>query len=300
MTVTVFCMSATTFTDSGALDENGLRRHLGWLASEGIGIYLGSGGAGEGHALTNDERKRLYEIGVEQAGGVVPVYANPPESRTADEMYAKARIAVEAGVDCVQLYAVDGGHGMVPTPSEQEGYYRSLLDEIDHPVAISIHAYQGYLTPVPLLRMLAEEYPQLIAMNVMGVTLRYLVELKDALRPGIAYYTSGYDMLAGYGLGASGCLSAEPNLAPRLCKHLAECCERGDLAGAGQVQASWLRVGATVSRWAPSTARWVKMGLKVSGRGNGVLRPPYLLPPESELEEMARALDALGVPELMG
>jgi hypothetical protein len=40
------------------------------------------------------------------------------------------------------------------------------------------------------------------------------------------------------------------------------------------------------------------MGLRVMGLGNGVLRPPYLLPPESEQEEMARAFEQVGIPEL--
>ena len=49
--------------------------------------------------------------------------------------------------------------------------------------------------------------------------------------------------------------------------------------------------------WAPSTARWAKMGLRVLGLpgGNGVLREPYLLPGEDQLAEMRREFDRLGV-----
>jgi 4-hydroxy-tetrahydrodipicolinate synthase len=297
---TVLCMSATPFDDAGQLDEQAIRAHLGRLADAGVGVYLGSGGAGEGHALSDAELARLYAIGVSECGGRVPTFANPPESRTAEEMLGKARLAVDAAVDCVQLYAVDGGHGMRPTEAEQELYYRRLLDEIDHPVAISVHPYQGYLTPVPLLARLARDYQQLVAINVMVRPYNYWVELKDALRSGIDFYCVGYDLVQGLSLGAAGCLSAEPNLAPATCRSIVDRALAGDLAGAGAAQADLIRLGNVVSRWAPSTARWVKMGLKVLGLGNGVLRPPYQLPDGSEQAVMAAEFARLGLPDWAG
>jgi 4-hydroxy-tetrahydrodipicolinate synthase len=297
---TVLCMSATPFDADGALDEAAIRAHLRRMADAGVGVYLGSGGAGEGHALSTPELGRLYAIGVSECGGRVPTFANPPESRTAEEMLAKARLAVAAGVDCVQLYAVDGGHGMRPTEAEQELYYRQLLDEIDHPVAISVHPYQDYLTPVPLLTRLARDYPQLVAINVMVRPYNYFVELKDALPARIDFYCVGYDLVQGLSLGAAGCLSAEPNLAPVTFRSIIDRARAGDLDGAGAAQADIIRLGNIVTRWAPSTARWVKMGLKVLGRGNGVLRPPYLLPDEGEQAIMAAAFARLGLPDWEG
>ena len=297
---TVLCMSATLFDAAGELDETAMRTHLKRLVDAGVGVYLGSGGAGEGHSLSTAELARLYAIGVAECGGRVPTFANPPESRTAEEMFAKARLAVEAGVDCVQLYAVDGGHGMRPTEAEQERYYRRLLDEIDHPVAISVHPYQDYLTPVPLLARLARDYAQLVAINVMVRPYNYFVELKDTLRSGIDYYCTGYDLVQGLSLGAVGCLSAEPNLAPITCRAVIDRAVANDLAGAGAAQADLIRLGNVVSRWAPSTARWVKMGLKVLGLGNGVLRPPYLLPDASQQAVMAKAFARLNLPDWVG
>jgi 4-hydroxy-tetrahydrodipicolinate synthase len=288
-------MSATPFAADGSLDEVALRAHLSRLADAGIGVYLGSGGAGEGHALSSGELDRLYRVGVETCRGKTPVFANPPEARTADEMLSKAMLAVDAGIDCVQIYALDGGHGMRPTEAEQNVYYRSLLDEIHHPVAISVHGYQGYLTPIPLLRRFALDYPQLVAINVMVRPFDYFVELKDALRPDIDYYTIGYELIQGLSLGAAGCLSAEPNLAPLLCADIATAFDADDIGRAGENQADLIRLGTLVNRWAPSTARWVKMGMKVLGLGNGVLRPPYLLPGQDQQDEMLAGLQRLGL-----
>jgi 4-hydroxy-tetrahydrodipicolinate synthase len=291
----VMCMAATPFAEDGSLDEAALRVHLRRLVDAGVGVYLGSGGAGEGHALSPAELDRLYRVGVEECSGRTPTFANPPEARTASEMLAKAMLAVNAGVDCVQIYALDAGHGMRPTDAEQDVYYRSLLDEIDHPVAISVHGYQGYLTPIPLLRKLALDYPQLVAINVMVRPFDYFVELKDNLRPGISYYCISYEMIQGLALGAAGCLSAEPNLAPELCADIAAGFDAGDMVRAGASQANLIRLGSLVNKWAPSTARWVKMGMKVLGLGNGVLRPPYLLPGQDQQDELLAGLRQLGL-----
>jgi 4-hydroxy-tetrahydrodipicolinate synthase len=291
----VMCMSATPFDGDGRLDEQALRVHLRRLTDAGVGVYLGSGGAGEGHALSEPELDRLYRVGVEVCRGTAPVFANPPESRTADEMLRKMRLAVAAGVDCVQIYAMDAGHGMRPTEREQELYYRALLEEVDHPVVISVHGYQGYLTPIALLRRLATEYPQLEAINVMVRPFDYFVELKDALPDRIRYYTISYELVQGLALGAVGCLTAEPNLAPRLCARIPASFDAGRIHDAGLAQADLIRLGNLVNRWAPSTARWVKMGMRVLGIGNGVLRPPYLLPDDDQLEEMRVGLEGLGI-----
>src|SRR5436309_1150028 len=86
----VLCMAATPFDDAGQLDELALRAPLRRMVDAGVGVYLGSGGAGEGHTLSTDELARLYAIGVSECRGQVQTCANPPESRTADEMLTKA------------------------------------------------------------------------------------------------------------------------------------------------------------------------------------------------------------------
>ena len=179
--VTVYCMVATPFDDAGNLDLPSYRSLLERMCAANIGVYLGSGGAGEGHALAVEELRSLYDVGVATCKGRVPVAANPREARTAVEMHRLTSEAVSVGVDLVQLYPLDAGHGMIPTYTEQEHYYRSLLEAIDHPLAISVHVSVGYVTPIDLLVRLAQDFPSVEAINVMGPPLTYFVELQDAL-----------------------------------------------------------------------------------------------------------------------
>jgi 4-hydroxy-tetrahydrodipicolinate synthase len=294
----MFCMSATPFKEDGSLDEDGLRAHLRRLVAAGNGVYLGSGGAGEGHVLSVSELRRIYDIGVDECKGKVATYANPREPRSAEQHYEVIREAIAAGVDCVQIYPLDGGHGMRPTDLEQETYYRDLLSQIDHPVCISVHVAAGYIAPIALLKRLVDDYNRLIAINVMGPSNNYFVELRDTVPQSIKLYTGITNLVQVMSLGAAGCLAAENNVIPNLCRAVVDHYENGDVPRMDEAVLAVNRFNAIVNHWAPSTARWVKMAMKVVGIGNGVIRKPYLLPGDDDQRRMAEAFRKIGIMDL--
>src|ERR1700677_3791477 len=124
---TMFGAFSTPMDKDGNLNEEGIRRHLRRMVDAGIGVYLGSGGSGDGHALSPEEVGELCRIAVDECKGKIPVYCMSSESRTAKEMIAKGRQAIDAGVDLMQYYQVDLGHGRVRTRTEQEAYFRDVL-----------------------------------------------------------------------------------------------------------------------------------------------------------------------------
>ncbi len=71
-----FCRVATAFNKHNEIDEDAHRRWLQRFIDSKTGVYAGSGGIGEGHTLTWEELKRIYEISVSACKGKVPVYAN--------------------------------------------------------------------------------------------------------------------------------------------------------------------------------------------------------------------------------
>src|SRR6516225_9346662 len=109
-----FVVRITPFQPDGALDEDGLRVHLRRQRDAGVGVYLAGSGSGEGYTLDDRETSRVLEIGVEELRGHVPVRAMGVEPRTPGQMVALARRAEAAGVDALQLYSVDAGHGNRP------------------------------------------------------------------------------------------------------------------------------------------------------------------------------------------
>jgi 4-hydroxy-tetrahydrodipicolinate synthase len=296
--LTMFCMSQTPFSEDFSIDEDALRAHLRRLIAARNGIYMGSGGAGEGHVLSVKECRQIYDIAVDEVRGRVPLYCNPREAHSAAGMLEVAREAVAAGIDAVQFYQLDGGHGMMPTLREQQAYWSEILDAIQHPVAISIHGQAGYNAPVPFLKDLCARYQQIIAINVMGGTSNaYFMRLRDALPERVKLYTSQGNVVQVLTLGASGSMGQENNAVPNICQSIADGYVAGDMQKVSRATRMLQRLNNTVQQFseAPGSARGVKMTLKVLGLGNGVVRHPYVLAPDDKLLEFKTALDAIGV-----
>jgi 4-hydroxy-tetrahydrodipicolinate synthase len=298
-TPTMFSMVVTPMDQRGRIDEAGMRAHLRRQIDAGVGVYLGSGGSGEGHALSIDELALLYRIGVDECKGKVPVYCNPPESRSANEMLDKSRQAIDAGADLVQFYQLDAGHGRVPVLAEQEMYFRDLLEAIDHPVGISIHLAVGYLAPCSLVTKLCLDYPHIKLVNIpFGPTMNYLVELKDTIPDTIKIYVGMHNVLSGLMMGAWGAQVTETNQIPHLCQAIADEFVAGDIARAAETYANVLRVTDVIDMGRRVSADGPKAALKALGFDVGPPRHPRVPVDEATIEKMRTAFARLGTLEL--
>jgi 4-hydroxy-tetrahydrodipicolinate synthase len=297
----VMAMSITPFTTDGEVDEQVLQIHLDRLAGADLGVYLASPGSGEGHALSVKETRRVYEVGVEACGGRVPVCANPRESRGVADMLEVAREAVAAGVDAVQIYQIDGGHGFKPTSAELGAYFRDVICALDHPTVLGCNSVVGYLASVELLAELCDEFPQIVGVNLYEVPLGHVVACRDALPERVRLFVAQPAAVQSLHLGASGVLTAMANILPRTTAQFARAYAAGDRAA---LEISVQRLQRFFSAFVHSMAgaAWQKLALKILGLpgGNGVIRRPYLFPDAAAETAMSAELDRLGVREWEG
>jgi 4-hydroxy-tetrahydrodipicolinate synthase len=281
-----FVVSITPFTDDESLDEAALRAHLQRLASSGIGVYLGGSGSGEGYTLAPDEVRRVLEIGVEELGGRVPVRAMGVEPRSAQGMVQLGRFAAAAGVDALQVYSLDVGHGNRPRPDELRRYYSDVLDAVEFPVVLSTHQSVGYALPVELIRSLVDEYDAVVGVNCSHNDLNYLVRLLDAMAGDVEVHVGGpMHALSCLALGGQGYLSSEGNLAPRLCVAVVDAYGRGDLAAAHTSYARVMRLHAETRRLGGIGA--TKAALARLGWPGGTVRRPRLPVAGGDVEALA-------------
>jgi 4-hydroxy-tetrahydrodipicolinate synthase len=294
----VFCTVGTPFHEDGSVDEEALRVQIQRLVAARTGLYLAIGGASEAHVLTNAEMKRICEIGVEEAKGKVQVNAGLKECRSAAAVIELARDARDAGVDAIQIYQLDAGHGMIPTVREQEAYWNQILTEIDHPVIINIHYESKFKAPMKLLLDLVERYPQIHEFDAVGSQQPYFLELRDTLPRHLRVNCGAPQFVQYVTLGASGYINPLNNIIPYVGRSLVDAWMAGDTRQLSIANLTMQRFLRIVEQWAPSTARWVKMAQKVQGLGNGVLRLPYLLPPDEELQKMASQFRAMHLDEI--
>src|SRR5262249_31984843 len=182
-TINLLARNCTLFTRAKALDEDAYRKSLQRFVDFKIGPFLASGGSGEANSLTRDEVRRVYQIGVEVCRGKVPVYANMPEVRSAQEAIDFSRLAIEAGVDIVNLYGPASLHGYPPAHPDPTTYFADVLPAIKHPVTLEPNPTQGYTPKAALIADLCNRYPQVESITLNGFDGdAYFIDLKDALK----------------------------------------------------------------------------------------------------------------------
>ena len=163
----VSAMCVTPFDGGERLDEADLRRVLAFLAGAGVGVYLGSYGTGEGHLLRRDEIRRLYEVGVDEIAGRVPVYAAALGFQATEEVIELALEASAIGVTAVQIHPPRPGPIAIrPTTAELERYYDDVLGAVRTPVVLTNQVVMvGYALPSELIAALVVDHPQVVAVN---------------------------------------------------------------------------------------------------------------------------------------
>ena len=298
-TINLLARNCTLFTASKALDEDAYRRSLERFVEFRIGPFVASGGSGEANALSRDEVRRVYEIAVGVCRGKVPVYANMPEVRTAREAIDYSRLAIEAGVDIVNLYGPASLHGYHPADEELIAYFDEVLTAVTHPVTLAPNPIQGYGIKPRLIADLCNRYSQVESVTLNGLDGdAYFIDLKDQLTRDVGMNVPLSGSLHTLGLGATGLSVNQCNFIPRTCRQYVDAYERGDLATANTIYADLHRFTRFVEQW--RGARWQKMALKVFKLpgGEGGLRKPYLMPGDAELQRFTSGLLALRLPEI--
>ena len=308
----IFTMSITPFGTDGKLDEAALRAHLRRVTSAGNGVLLGSPGSGEGQVMDTDELRRLYEIGVDELKGKVPVFAAGRESRGAKYLLEVAREAEAAGVDAVQVYPIDIGHGHRPTGAigaapgpELEQYYRDVLEGIGTRVHLSSHQGVGYVIPIELLDRLVRDYPHIISIMVSNDRIEYVTRVIDALGDRIKVFVSIHNLIKAMVLGAHGCLDTVSNIAPQVASSIVREFRAGNIDAATAAWARLMRLGMVMGsdrngNFVYATPRTIKAALKVLGLPCGEMRHPFLPIPEEAHLVMADFFDADGIKQVEG
>ena len=293
------CRAATVFGKDGTIDAHAFRAYLQRLVDQNIDVYLASGGSGEGHALSWDELKRVYQIGVEVCRGKVEVNANAPEQHTARGVIEHSLLAIEAGVDVVNIYQPASWHGYHPWGDELASYYEAILTEIRHPVALAPNPVIGSGPSPVLVADLCRRFPQIVAINLVGQPEIYFLELKAMLNRDVRLFVDTRGLPNTLALGAAGIVSGNLNIMPKTYRAFATCYRDGDVAGMAELFGQMIRTNEFTKRWASPNSRMIKMFMTVfrlPGWEGGV-REPCRMPPAVELQEFRTGLLTLGVSE---
>lgn len=294
----LFCRTATTFAPDRSFDENAFSQYLSRFVDARIGVYLGSLGSGESGSMTHDELRRVYETGVRVCKGKIPVNANPPEKLSIRETLEHVQIAVDAGVDIVNVYGPATWHGYQPTLDEFFAFFDSLLQAVETRVAFSPYVAVGLAPTPPTIAELCQRYPQIVALNLMGQRDEYFIEVKDRLSRNVAInvqFAGSFETLM---LGASAVIGAEMNMIPKTYRRYMDLFVSGDYAEAARVYADIARFNGYVRNWQSAHPRWIKMMMAILEIPGAAIREPYLPSTQAQRDDFGRGLFQLNLPEV--
>jgi 2-keto-3-deoxy-L-arabinonate dehydratase len=128
----IFPIVNTTFHDDGRIDLESQRRLVRFViesGAHGIGIF---GNASEGYTLTEDERRQLTRVIVDEVGGAVPVVVSSGHTGT-DAAVALSREAESAGASALMITPP---HYLKPDAEGVYHYFASISLAVRIPIMV--------------------------------------------------------------------------------------------------------------------------------------------------------------------
>lgn len=287
-----FAVIVTPFAANGDLDETAYRRVVDLVLEAGCHGLITAGSTGEFFLMTAEERKRVFEIAVDQAAGRVPVLAGPAATRT-EEVVDFARHAEKVGCDGLLLlppvYASPGER-------ELEEFYRRVAGESGLPVML--YNSPRYVNVTLEARFVAhlmsridgivaikdtsfDIYPVSDLIRACGPELKVFVGLEDLLLPGVA-------------LGAAGAVAMLPQVVGPMAVALYEAARAGDYARARPLHNRMARAYDILSA-AGNAYVAIKEAMNLLGKPGGHTRPPMMDFDEGQREILRAILRDIGL-----
>lgn len=296
----VIVIFLTPFNVDFSLDEDGIRSNIQFLIEKGIksGIVVG-GSLGECYAMRTNERKRLFEIAIEEANGRVPILCGINESATLIAVEL-AQYAESVGADGVMLLPP---YYMAPNEESILLHFRMVGDAID--IGIMVYNNQ-WVSKVDMSLELLEKLAE----------FENVVAVKDCT-PDFFRFRQAIDHLGGrlnilncmaefwepqaFAAGSQGFLSAMANFAPEISLQVAEAGAAGDIVRGKELYQNnlhpYLEVEALVAQdlGDAETVALYKAAMNIRGLASGPVRPPLHPLPEKYIPQLKAALEKIGV-----
>lgn len=285
-----FTVTVTPFSEDGrSVDEATLRRFVDWQISHGVHGLIPVASTGEFLSLSDDERRRVAEIVIDQTDGRVPVLVGAGAESTW-EVVRYSREAEALGADGVLIIPP-----FYSTPTEDELYqhYRTIGESISIPIMLYNNPATSNVDMLPpLVARLSEiDNVSYIKESTLDATrVRDIIRLSDG-RMSVFGGILGYESFLN---GAVGWTAVGCNLMPREFSDMYRfCVEKKDIEAAS---ALYDRIKPVIDlvgqdRYVSAT----KSALALMGLPVGPPRPPRLPASDATLAWVKRVVSGLNL-----
>jgi 4-hydroxy-tetrahydrodipicolinate synthase len=220
----------TPFTDSGAVDEDGLTRHVERMVKAGSHGLVPVGTTGESPTLTHDEHKRVVELCIGVADRRVPVIAGAGSNNTAEAIELAVH-AEQAGADAVLVVTP---YYNKPTQKGLYVHFKAVAEATKLPIIIyNIPPRSVVDMSVQTMAALHKDFPNIVGVKDATGNLARVPEQRLACGPDFVQLSGEDPTALGFNAhGGVGCISVTSNVAPAECAQFQEATLRGDYPAA--------------------------------------------------------------------
>jgi 4-hydroxy-tetrahydrodipicolinate synthase len=296
----IWAAALTPFRPDLAIDEAGMRKNLRhWVGDLGIDGVFVSGKQGEFFAMSVAERKRTFDIAVEELGGERTILSCSDQNL--DVVLDLARHAQAIGADYIVVHA-PVLHFLHKQDETLYEYYRTISEQVEIGIALWSHPDSGYLMSPELCARVAE-LPNVVAIKYSVPREMYarLTRLAgDKLLVSTASEEEWFDNIVELGWQLYLC-SSPPYLlqtkADRRMREYTDLAMRGEVARAKAVRDSLNPVREAIRRTRPAEKfhSHSKYWQELLGQAGGAVRRPMLELSDAEKDATRRALESCGL-----
>ncbi len=285
----VFPYVVSPVQESGEVNADVLARLCDDLVKAGVHGLTPLGSTGEFAYLTWPQRRRVVEVVIEAAKGRVPVVAGVASTTIVDAVF-QAREFEHLG--CSGILAILEAY----FPVSDEGvlaYFKAIAEAVSIPVVLYTNPnFQRSDLSLPVIDQLSHipniGYIKDVSFNT-GRLLSIINRVQGRMQ---VFAASSHISTCVMLIGGVGWMAGPACVAPRQSVELYELCRRGDWATAMERQRPLWNLNQAFAKY--NLAACIKGGLQLQGYPVGAPLPPQApLPPEG-VEEVRRALVAIG------
>jgi 4-hydroxy-tetrahydrodipicolinate synthase len=296
----IWAAALTPFSPDRALDEAGLRKNFRhWIDDLGVDGVFVSGKQGEFFSMSVAERKRTFDIAVDELGGARTILSCSDQNLDVVVDLARHAQAIGAGYIVVHAPVLHFLHRQDETLYR---YYQTISEQVEIGIALWSHPDSGYLMSPELCVRIAE-IPNVVAIKYsvprdMYVRLSRLAG--DTMLVSTASEAEWLDNILELGWRLYLC-SSPPYLlqskADRRMREYTDLAFRGEATRARAVRDSLDPVRAAFKRTRPAEKfhSHSKYWQELLGQVGGTVRAPMLELTESEKDATRRAFESCGL-----
>jgi 4-hydroxy-tetrahydrodipicolinate synthase len=296
----IWAAAQTPFNPDLSIDEAALRRNLRhWVDDLGVDGVFVTGKQGEFFSMSLAERKRTFEIAVDEIGGARTILSCSDQNLNTVIELAKHAQAI--GSDFIVVHA-PVLHFLSAQDETLMAYYRAVSEQVDIGIAMWSHPDSGYLMS-PELCARVGDLPNIVAIKY-SVPREMYVKLTRLAGEKVIVSTASedewFDNIVELGWRLYLCSSPPyvyQTAIDRRMRDYTDLAFKGDVARAKAIRDSLDPVREAFRRTRPPEKFHAhsKYWQELLGQAGGAVRPPLLELTDAEKEATRRAFESCGL-----